>query len=547
MSRRRWVPRAIIEQMLAAVGAAERRRSAAWLAERFGVLPYYWGRHIAAEHARRGGIDAPAANRWLLDVTDEAGGALPFGATDDDIRQAAHTAAREMLDLSGRGDHMQAYYRCAAIARRRYGVDAPAIRNDDVLPALRRLLCPQWWLRRLRRAAARRCEGAAIRASLVRRGLWPYVSQDQLARREAQVKRNAAAVDGAAIVDLDSAEAVDLRAVVDGSVASPAIRRAEMMTRIKGADVMASLNGHAVEFWTITCPSKYHAQKTGRAVSEVNPAYAGKTPRDGQVYICSVWARARAAWARRGLHVYGLRTAEPHHDGTPHWHIVVYGLARDVRYARRLLRVYALREDGGEPGARKHRFTAMALKGGKAGASYAAKYIAKNIDGGCMDGQRDGETGRDVGKMARRVTAWAAAWGIRQFQFFGMQAVTLWRVLRRCDNSAPAGSALERARAAADAGDWAGYCAAAAAGGLRALYDRGVLAVKRLTQYGDSAAPRVIGVAEGGRQLCVTVRRWVVCWSASAKKQAVERASAPGVEWRAALAGVSGLPLVLCQ
>jgi hypothetical protein len=160
------------------------------------------------------------------------------------------------------------------------------------------------------------------------------------------------------------------------------------MVRIKGCDAIATENGDACEFWTLTAPSEYHAQRMAGKVAEVNPAYAGHSPRDGQRYLCRLWAQARAAWKRRGLRVFGLRTAEPHHDGCPHWHLIVYGPARDLRFARRLLRVYALRRGADDPGARAHRFTAMKLAGGAAGAAYAAKYIAKNINGsynrGCI-------------------------------------------------------------------------------------------------------------------------------------------------------------------
>ena len=523
MSARKAINRALVVRALEVTAHQEAERERRWLCERLEMLPHYWSRYVQAEHARRGGLAAADANRYVLSVTDEAGGRLPLAVRDDELRSMAARMARDCLLLAGwHGGvpSLAVFWRCADVARR-VGVEPPKVCFDDPRPALRRLACSRWWLRALRRAAARRCEAAAVRGGLVRRGLWPYVSQDQLGRRASQKKKNEKAVEAAALVDLDSSEEIALQEVVAGSLANPENRRAEMMVRIRGADELAEIEGHRVEFWTITAPSRYHAQRVTGATAEPNPAYDGKTPREGQAYICSVWAKARAAWARRGLRVYGLRTAEPHHDGCPHWHVVVYGPGRDLRYARRLLRVYALRVDGDEPGARRNRFKAMPLQGGKAGASYAAKYIAKNIDGGGMDGQRDAETGRKVSESARRVDAWAAAWGIRQFQFFGFPAVGVWRALRRLrEPVAAVATALERARAAADEADWCGFCRAMAAGAVRLMREP----AQRMTAYGDRAADIVIGVMEGGRRALLGRKRWAICWGEKEKRAAVGRA-----------------------
>lgn len=527
MSGRGGRPLPLVQAAVEAVAYQEIERGRRWLQGRIEKLPFYWSRYVMAEHVRRGGLDAAEANRYVLDVTDEAGGRLPYAVRDDELKRMAASMARDCLLIAGwhgSGDPLKTFWRCAEVAKR-IGVEPPCIYMDNPLPAIRRLMCARWWVRALRRVAARRCEGAAIRGALVRRGLWPYVSQDQLERRGEQKKRNAAACDEAALVDLDSGDEVKLADVVRGSLANPENRRAEMMVRIRGADELADIYDYKVEFWTLTAPSQFHAQRVTGATAEPNPAYSGKTPREAQAYLCSVWAASRAAWARRGLKVCGLRTAEPHHDGCPHWHLVVYGAARDLRYARRLLRVYALRMDGDEAGARKARFKVMPLSGGKAGASYAAKYISKNIDGGGMDGQRDGETGRKVSETARRVDAWAAAWGIRQFQFFGFPPVGVWRALRRMrEPVADAGAAIERARGAADGADWCEFCVVMEGAGIKLMRE----ASEKLTVYGDKAAARVVGVMEGGRRALLSLKRWVLCWGEAGKREALKKASAPG-------------------
>ena len=518
------------------------------------LLPFYWSRHVEGEMQRRGGVESEAARGWFAGIAAGARGRLSFGASDDEIREAAKAAARDGADIAALGDVRGGPGLLAALAAhcRSWGIEPPKgascgaspgvitgkqIATDSVFhrnanpqsrnfadfhithnhedsAAIRRMLCARWWLRRLRRAHARRCEAAAIGAGVIRRGLWPYASQDCVARRTAQRRRNARALDQAAVECAETGESLKLADVVAGSVANPEVKRGELMVRIKGCDAIANEGGLSAEFWTLTAPSRFHAQRIIGATAEANPAYEGATPKEAQGYLCKVWARARAAWKRRGLSVFGLRTAEPHHDGCPHWHLICYGTRRELRYARRLLRVYALRDTPNEPGARRHRFVVLEAKGAK-GAAYAAKYVSKNINGAGMDGERDGETGRKVSSTVERVDAWAAAWGIRQFQFFGCPSVSIWRALRRFrEPVAVRGAMLERARSAADDADFAAFWRAAVGGALKLIWRPS----DKLTMYGDTAAPRIAGVSEGARRALLPVKNWVIRWAGAAKK-----------------------------
>lgn len=507
--------RRLIDARLRALGESELERARAWMAGRLACMPFFWSKHVAAEHGRRGGLEAQAANLWLLQVTEKARGRLPLAATDGDIREAAVEAARVAFELASVEDSNTRVYAVLADHCRAWGIEPAPIRCEGTLePALLRMLDERWYLRRLRRAHGRRAEGVAIAGGVVKKGLWPYASQDAVQRRQDQRKRNAAAME-TAYAEASDGERVDMVDIVAGSLANPENKRAELMVRIRGCDGYAALQGWACEFWTLTAPSRFHAQRWADLFAEPNPNWQGATPRDGQQWLCRVWAQARAAWKRRGLVVAGLRTAEPHHDGTPHWHLIVYGPARDLRFARRLLHVYAMRDNGSEAGARRHRFNAQKAEAGKGAAAYAAAYVSKNIDGGGMEGEHDTEAGRRITEAVKRVDAWASHWGIRQFQFFGMPGVGIWRTLRRVEAAGlPASSHIYRAWACADDSDWCGFWISALAGGLKLVKH----AAARLTEYGDAAADRVAGVAEGGRRLMLKARDWVIVWGRRAKK-----------------------------
>lgn len=493
-----------------AIAAAIEREDRAWLAGEMGKLPQRWAEHLRREHKRAGGLKTRAANLLVCEAVQAAKSRVPLSASDDDLMRFAEEAAGDAARIAGVVAASRGAASRALLEQHceRWGVQAPGAAVPDG-PAMARMCCKRWWVRRLRRAHGRRADGAAIGLGLVRRGLWIYATQDAVERRQAQRRRNARALANAVVECEASGESLSLAEVVAGSVANPEVKRAELMTRIKGCDAIATENGHACEFWTLTAPSEYHAQRIVGGVAVKNPSFSGKTPKEGQQYLSKVWARARAAWKRRGLAVFGLRTAEPHHDGCPHWHLIAYGARRDLRFARRLLRVYAMRENGTEAGAKEHRFKVLEAKAGTKGAAYAAKYVSKNIDGKGLEGDIDREGEKKISASVRRVDAWASTWGIRQFQFFGCPSISGWRVLRRMRGPvAVVGSMLERARSAADDADFAGYWRAAVSGGLSLIYR----AAERLTAYGDVAAARIVGICEGARRAFLPEKEWVIKW-----------------------------------
>lgn len=120
------------------------------------------------------------------------------------------------------------------------------------------------------------------------------------------------------------------------------------MVRLSGMQKIADDEGHESDMWTLTCPSAFHAQL---ADAGENRRYEGHSPRDGQKWLCRMWARARAKFKRLKLIYYGFRYVEPHHDGTPHWHLLVFADVPTLNTISVVLQGIWLSEYADEPGA----------------------------------------------------------------------------------------------------------------------------------------------------------------------------------------------------
>lgn len=332
---------------------------------------------------------------------------------------------------------------------------------QELSEAIARLFDPDWWRRRIRQRQDELIETMNIRLGLVNRNKGIYASNLLVKRKREQRRRNEFTMKHVELEN-DLGQVFNLFDINQTSVSNPVNRRNELMTRISGFEEFAKELGHVGVFITMTAPSKYHAYLSKPCVP--NPRYKDYSPKDTQSYLNGVWARTRAGLKRRKIEPYGFRVVEPHHDGTPHWHMLFF---IDKQYKQEMLTVlqsYALAEDGDEKGAQEHRLTVTEIDPAKGSAAgYIAKYISKNIDGYRVDADLYGQ---DAVQSAERITAWASAWRIRQFQQIGGASVTVWRELRRLNGSIPEivreaiGQDLERFDAlviAADRGDWKGF------------------------------------------------------------------------------------------
>ncbi len=355
---------------------------------------------------------------------------------------------------------------------------------EEVASAISRMSAERWWKNRLRRVAASWREHLQIALANVSKKHTPYASTMNVIEWREQKRRTREFLKGMDLQD-DDGNRISLIDKYDGSVANPAIRRCELMTRIRGFEDICNEMGFVGEFYTITAPSRYHATiKTGHR----NRKWNGANPSETQRYLCNMWQKVRAKLHREDIRIFGIRVAEPHHDATPHWHMLMFMLPENIDRVRQIIRDYAYQEDSGEmttEKARKARFHVEAIDPEKGSATgYVAKYISKNIDGYALDGETDDESGKELKETAPAVSAWAARWHIRQFQFVGGAPVTVYRELRRMADSETAHAlSVEFAAVhdAADQGEWAEYVNAQGGPFVR----RDELAVRTWYQSGD--------------------------------------------------------------
>ncbi|MBM5630061.1 replication endonuclease, partial [Burkholderia pseudomallei] len=416
----------------------------AWREAMLGKLPGKWARTMSRrlEELDRQHRNWYHGNVYLREHVERyADAVLPLTANLSDIRECAYRRASDAYAIAERlGDTATIVPSLTALCER-WRIAPPAVERPGGFIA--RVIDPDWWARRPRSMHGRQTEALAIRLGLVSARADQYISDENLRRSIAQAERNAQMLERTNAINEDG-EIFTLAELADKSVSNPAIRRGELMLRMRGMEEIAEEQGCACEFAVVTPPSRFHAV---RANGSVNEKYDGATPRDTQEYLQRQWSRCRAWLQRRGVSFYGMRTVEAHRDGTPHWNLMVFirNPADASVWRKALVRYFLLNDSPDEPGAQQHRLRferITAEQGGAAG--YIAKYISKNIDGA---GIELGLYGEPIAQTTQRVQAWAKQWGIRQFQAIGGAPVTVWRELRRIEKQAIADSpdALQRA------------------------------------------------------------------------------------------------------
>lgn len=449
--------------------------------------------------------------------------------TDDEIRNIAQVKAKACKRIrQGYADTMQAYKAiCHYIQGEGYQPESLSPPRT-LIGTLNRMCHQKWWKRRIETHAIRTYESLAINNGLVNRQASCYISREIRQRMRIKAKHTAELIEALQAIN-EEGDIVDLKDLINGSVSNPKVRRAELMVRVHGFEKYSKTRGDQAVFLTITCPSRFHAVLSESG--EVNPQYDASTPRDGQNYLRCVWNRIRAKLHRQDMRPYGFRVAEPHHDGTPHWHLLLFCKPEQMKSLISICQAYALLENPEEYGADKYRFKAEMIDPKKGTATgYIAKYISKNIDGYGLSPEEFGEQPQST---AEDVQSWAKAWGIRQFQQIGGPPVTVWRELRKIRTPIPDSEILENARLAADERGWSEFIQLM--GGIDCR--RSDLTINlykawcdREGIYGEPVGELIFGVCAGEAIATTRIHTWLI-----GDKQSIqslkENAEASALSW----------------
>ncbi|ECI5749293.1 replication protein [Salmonella enterica subsp. enterica] len=264
------------------------------------------------------------------------------------------------------------------------------------------------------------------------------------------------------------------------SVSHKPNRIAELLVRARGLCAAAQELGCEGWFIVLTTPSRFHSVTTvkqgKKAFTVPNHKWENggfESIKAGHQWLNAVFERVRKRLDRMNLTPPGLRTVEPHKDGTVHWNFLFYCYPGEGEQIIKVFREEALKDSPDEAGARKRRIKIKKVDYRKGnGFSYVMKYIVKMS--GCQNvkgtaGLNDRLSNIDFNDAVSRVSVWARSSGIRLYQFFGLPSVTAYRQLRTFRTEFHPGDImlrqftseeveqLESIRLACDAGDFKNY------------------------------------------------------------------------------------------
>lgn len=477
------------------------------------------------------------ANRRLLELEKrlESNG-FNITSSGDDIFDLSNKLARISTTYINVNSSYKALALCLELAAQ-HNLDFSSLvsRVDNIPAILNRFKDPTTWKRKI--GALCRSEIQALTRELrqTHKFFSPYSSRVSIKRHQ---NRMANTLETLSRTQLENelGQSFSLAHIASKNPSNPYIRFVEFVTVAKGYASVAEEIGYEMLFISQTAPSCMHAMQLlykhqGNKKQPIkaipNPNFDGSTPKQVNQYLAHLYELITAKLARKKIHKFGFRVVEPHHDGTPHWHIALFIHPQDIESVKEIFTQYALKDYPNEKGAKKNRIDFKVLQS-EAAIGYLVKYISKSTTGiGLNNTQSTGHEkewhGTNSIKSALSIEAWARDCGIRQFQIIGVHSVQVYREFRRLDEQED--PHLEAIREAAKGGDWAQFVnlmggpfisrkdmETRLAYGARQRLNRetGEIETVSTSKYGDEAKDTVIGVIHAGITILSRIHFWDV-------------------------------------
>ncbi|MBJ9165089.1 replication endonuclease [Citrobacter farmeri] len=347
-----------------------------------------------------------------------------------------------------------------ASTKKPYRPDSDFIAANEILKHLSgkkcgssRLSSPRWWETQLRKKIDRLKEKLFISMGLVQKRVSPFISREMFysGQKKSQERINFLSTRKAINASTEQETDFLLRMAMSG-IANPRIQKSELTQILFGTYKYATQCDHVCIFFTITLPPRFHAITFyGKPCKN----WSGSTPRDSHKELEVYWKKIRSALSK--ILFYGTRVVEPHYDGTPHWHIVIYMPRKDEERVVSTFKKY-LSNIIDSPS--ENRILTYKSVKNEAILPYLIKFMASSIPGVADEKAVDDVTGELLSRQAQKVKQWASLWRIRRFQHFGLPEIGTWRECRRIRSTNithELGSEAEAVRCAADHGDFALY------------------------------------------------------------------------------------------
>ena len=318
----------------------------------------------------------------------------------------------------------------------------------------RRVCDPAFWRRALRKTLWRAIEAAHLSLKLVggRKGA-KYVSNQSVKIKAGQLAKQAdwLAASSVETIDEETGE-VSTLPLTDLVEKNEKMRLAEFYAWAAGVSELAKADGLIPAMLTLTLEPEWHPNPLYRTTG----AWNGQSPAAAHKDMNQRWRQLRASLAQRGIALAGFRAVEPHRDGCPHWHLLVYFLPQNQNVIiEEVLKLW--------PGKLRVRRRAAVQKAdietyydAPADAVGAGRAAVKKGEGAQAELSIINDAVASVvtyvtkyvmkQRTNDRAAAWRSCWNIRGIQWVGVRnAFSVWRQLRKVSEKRMLQQGVERA------------------------------------------------------------------------------------------------------